>query len=129
MASVHSDDIVINRLPTHNIIGAGNAPPQPPFSGGFYGNGGGGGGDDGGYSGGGRSGLSGSGGTARQQRKTPPPEGGWMNQNHFGMHAALAGGQQQHIVAGLFAETQHREQRTLLRNKRNLMDVMIEDNQ
>ena len=52
-----------------------------------------------------------------------------MNHNHFGMHAASAGGQQQHIVAGLFAETQRREQRTLLRNKRNLMDVTMEDNQ
>jgi len=125
VASVRSDDIVINCLPTHNIMGAGSAPPQSPFSGGFYGNGGGGGGNDGGYSGDGRSGLSGGGGTARQQRN-PPPEGGRMNQNNFGMHAAPAGGQQQHIVAGLFAETQLCEQRTLLRNKRNLMDVTLE---
>ena len=109
-------------------MGAGSAPPQPPFSGGFYGNGDGGGGDDGGYSGGGRSVLSGGGGTARQQRN-PPPEGVWMNHNHFGMHAAPAGGQQQHIVAGLFAEIQCCEQRTLLRNKRNSMDVTLEDNQ
>ena len=52
-----------------------------------------------------------------------------MNHNHFEMHAALAGGQQQHIVAGLFAETQLHEQRTLLRNMRNSMDVTMEDNQ
>ena len=58
VAGVCLDDIVINRLPTCNIMAAGSAPPQPsPFSGGFYGKGGGGGGIDGGYGGGGRSGL------------------------------------------------------------------------
>ena len=51
-----------------------------------------------------------------------------MNHNHFGMYAALAGRQQQYIVAGLFAETQRCKQRTLLRYKRNLMDVTLEYN-
>jgi hypothetical protein len=49
-----------------------------------------------------------------------------MNHNHFAMHAAPAGGQKQHIVAGLFSETQRCKQRTLLRNNRNLMDVSLE---
>ena len=62
VAGVRTDDIVINTTPTRNVMGAGNAPPQPcssVFSGGG-GSGYGGGGGSG--SGGGGGGLGGGGG-------------------------------------------------------------------
>ena len=126
MVSLRSDDLIIHRSPTRNIMGAGSAPPKPPsgghgFGGGGFGGGGfGGGGGGGGGFGGGGFGGSGSGGfglggngggkSGRQQQLKSPPE-------------MLAGGQQ-HVAAGLFAEAKRREQRNQSR-KRNLADVTM----
>jgi hypothetical protein len=134
VAGVRTDDIVINTTPTRNVMGAGNAPPQPRSSvfsgggGGGYGGGGGGGGSGSGGGGGGLGGGGGGGGfggsgrrLVRGSRKAPPEGfGAFPSTALTTMTAAV---HQPHVQVGLFAESQRRKHRIRSRSEREKMDV------
>jgi len=133
VAGVRTDDIVINTMPTRNIMGAGNAPPQPRssvFSGGGGGGYGGGGGGGGSGSGGGRGGLGGGGGgggfggngrSVRGSRKAPPEGFGVFPSTALTTMTAAV--HQPHVQVGLFAESERRKHRIRSRSEREKMDV------
>ena len=130
VAGVRTDDIVINTTPTRNVMGAGNAPPQPRSSafsgggGGGYGGGGGsgsGGGSGGLGGGGGGGGFGGNGRSVWGSRKAPPEGLGVFPSTALTTMTAAV--HQPRVQVGLFAESERRKHRIRSRSKREKMDV------
>jgi hypothetical protein len=140
VAGMNLDDIVIHTTPTHNVMGACSAPPQPPQpgafsgvhggsgfgSGGFRGGGGGGGFCGGGDSSGGGGGIGGSGGFSGHRRLGRKRK---ASLESFGVLpslmalTALNAVHQPHIWSGLYAESQRRQTRIHSHQQREKMDV------
>jgi len=126
VAGLSSDDNIINTTPTCNVLGAGNAPPQPRpqtsvFSGGFGGGGGGGSGVGlGGGSGGG--GFVGNDGRLyRHSCKAPPESFGVLPS--VALTTINAAVHHPHVQNSLYAESERRKQRICSQSEREKMDI------
>jgi hypothetical protein len=119
VAGVRTDDIVINTMPTCNVMGASNAPPQPRSS--VFSGGGGGGGGGGLGGGGGGGGFGGNGRSVWGSRKAPPEGLGVLPSTALTTMTAAV--HQLHVQVGLFLESECRKHRIRSRSKREKMDV------